>query len=129
MISSAIPSAKYSFSASLLMFANGSTATDFADDTACCGNVVVSVGVDMLPDARACANCAAVLNRAAMSTAIALERAFASGSGTLLRTLLTDGTVSVNRLVMTACGVGPVNGLSPVSYTHLRAHETPEHLV
>jgi len=32
MISSAIPSAKYSLSASLLMFANGSTATDFADE-------------------------------------------------------------------------------------------------
>ena len=61
MISSAMPSAKYSFSASVLMLENGRTATDFADATTCCGIVAVSVGVTTLPDASACANCADVL--------------------------------------------------------------------
>src|SRR2546428_9135469 len=61
MISSAIPSAKYSLSGSLLMFANGNTATDFAADTLGCGNVAVSVGVVAELDARACANNAEVL--------------------------------------------------------------------
>ncbi len=45
MISSAIPSVKYSLSGSALMLAKGSTATDLAADTACCGIVCVSVGV------------------------------------------------------------------------------------
>ena len=28
-----------------------------------------------------------------------------------------------------AQGLTSINGVGPVSYTHLRAHETPEHLV
>src|SRR5512138_3371050 len=111
MISSAIPSAKYSFSASVLMLANGSTATDFADETACCGIVVVSVGVVILLDASACANCAAVLYRPPMSVDIARLRARATGSGTLLRISLTGRTLSVKRFAITDCGVGPVKGL------------------
>jgi hypothetical protein len=39
MISSAMPSVKYSFSGSALMFAKGSTATDLAAETMGCGTV------------------------------------------------------------------------------------------
>ncbi len=56
MISSAIPSAKYSFSASGLMLANGSTATDFADDTLGRGVVWMTIGAADAPDPIACAN-------------------------------------------------------------------------
>src|SRR5688572_19097471 len=102
MISSAMPSVKYSFSASALMFVNGRTAIDFADDTAGCGIVCVSLGVLRLVDASACAKRAAVLKRALASIAIALVRAFSTVSGTLLRTDRIAGTLSVNRLAMTA---------------------------
>src|SRR5688572_5647870 len=106
MISSAMPSAKYSLSASLLMFENGSTATDFAEEIVGCGIVAVSVGVVRLPDASACANCAAVLYRCPMSVAIALVTARSTGSGMLLRSERGGAAVSVNRFAMTACGVG-----------------------
>ncbi len=53
MISSAMPSVKYSFSGSLLMLAKGSTATDFAAETTGAGITAVSLGVCRLSDARA----------------------------------------------------------------------------
>lgn len=61
MISSAIPSVKYSFSGSGLMFAKGITAMDFAAEIVGCGMVAVSVGVEVFPETSACANIAAVL--------------------------------------------------------------------
>src|SRR5665647_301954 len=82
MISSAIPSAKYSFSGSALMFANGSTATDLAADIALFGRVPVSVGVDIVSDASACANSAEVVNRSDESVAIAFDTAHSTLAGT-----------------------------------------------
>ena len=56
MISSAIPSAKYSFSASGLMLVNGSTATDLAADTLGRGLVWMMMGAADAPEPIACAN-------------------------------------------------------------------------
>ena len=70
-----MPSVKYSFSASALMFANGSTATDFAAEITGCGSEAVSVGVTRLPLARACAKVEVVAKRPAASVDIALVTA------------------------------------------------------
>src|SRR5687768_6521435 len=102
MISSAIPSVKYSFSGSALRFAKGRTATDFAADTAACGSVAVSVGVDMLPDASACPNCATVKYRLDASVDIAFVTAFSTLSGIELLIVLTGRGISVNRFAIVA---------------------------
>jgi hypothetical protein len=125
MISSAMPSAKYSFSGSAVAFTNGRTATDFAAETVCCGSVCVSVGVVSDPEASACANIAAVLYRSSASVAIALLTARSTLSGIMLRIARRGLAISVKRLDITAWGVGPVNGRSPdsISYrTHARLY-------
>src|SRR5689334_21217316 len=82
MISSAMPSAKYSFSGSALMLANGRTATDFAADIALFGSDSVSVGVDILSDMSACANIADVVKRSPVSVDIAFDTAQSMLAGT-----------------------------------------------
>src|SRR6266550_6914118 len=113
MISSAIPSVKYSFSASALMFVNGRTAIDLT--TCAPSGTGVVVGVVTVLTTRALANSPEVEKRAAASRDSAFDRARSISSGTPSRTLLSDGTGCVKRLVSTACAVGPVKGLSPVS--------------
>src|SRR6267143_1636340 len=71
MISSAMPSVKYSFSGSALMFTNGSTAIDLVWAAAWAGAC------------NACDSCAAVLKRSAGSFASAFFTACAVQSGTL----------------------------------------------
>src|SRR5678815_4664518 len=44
-------------------------------------------------------------------------------------TRVAGWTVRVNRELLTTQSELGSNALAPVSYTHLRAHETPEHLV
>src|SRR5512141_3436299 len=102
MISSAIPSVKYSFSASALMLVKGRTAIDFAVETTGCGIVWVSLGVCRLFEASAWANSPAVRNRAVESVDIALLSAFSTFSGTVLRTERIDLGGSVNRFARIA---------------------------
>src|SRR5215211_8988 len=118
MISSAIPSAKYSFSGSALEFTNGRTATDFAAATVGCGRVAVSVGVVSELDPSACANSAAVLYLADVSVDIALLTARSTLSGMLPRSERRGFAVSVKRFAITACAVGPVNARSPLSISY-----------
>src|SRR5881628_1271694 len=101
MISSATPSAKYSFSGSVLALTNGRTATDFAADIVGCGNVAVSVGVVSEPDARACAKSEEVLYRADASVDIAFVTARSTLSGTLPRSERNGFGVSVKRFAIT----------------------------
>ena len=121
MISSAMPSVKYSLFDSALMSANGSTATDFAADTVCCGIAITSDG----DESSACAKSAEVSNRSDGSVAIALLSARSTLSGMLLFTERIGVTDSVNRFARIACAVGPVNGRCPdnISYTtHARLY-------
>ncbi len=113
MISSAMPSAKYSFSGSALMFANGRTATDFAADTGVFGIVSVSVGVAVCPETSACANNADVENLFDVSTAIALVTAQSTLAGTEDFRDCSGRGLSVKRFAMIDCGVLPLNGRSP----------------
>src|SRR5512141_1391179 len=125
MISSAIPSAKYSFSGSALMLANGSTATDFAADVAAFGSVSVFVGVDIVSETRACENCADVVNRSPDSVDIAFEIAQSMFCGTEGRSDWSDLGLSVNRFAMIDWGVEPEKGRSPpiISYNmHARLY-------
>src|SRR5687767_15839971 len=118
MISSAMPSAKYSFSGSALELTKGRTATDFAAPTVGWGRVAVSVGVVRELDASACAKRAAVLYLAAVSVDIALLTARSMLSGTLPRSDRSGFAVSVNRFAITAWAVGPVKARSPLSISY-----------
>src|SRR5687768_14516790 len=118
MISSAIPSAKYSFSGSALALTKGSTATDFAAATVGCGRVAMSVEVVSELEASACANIAAVLYLAAGSGDNALLTARSTLSGMLPRNERSGLAVSVNRFAITACAVGPVKARSPLSISY-----------
>ena len=112
MISSVIPSLKYSFSGSALMLARGSTAMALAAGAL----LGASGGVRWAaPFGRSTsAKWAAVGKRSTAARASARVTTSSSPSGTS-RIALTWGTGETNRLVMTACAVGPVNGTSPVS--------------
>ena len=99
MMSSVIPSLKYSFSGSVLMFSNGRTATDFAATTSltiACAAPTAMATVAGVP--RASANWAAVVNRSAGSVAIAFFTAASTASGTSSRKARGDGTGLLNRL-------------------------------
>ena len=118
MISSAMPSVKYSFSGSALMLTNGRTAIDFA----------VTASDDWLPGgvappeeegpARAWPNCTAVAYRIAGSFASALPTASSTHSGTVSRNACRAGTGSVNAWAMMAWAVGPVYGVRAVSISN-----------
>ena len=105
MISSAMPSEKYSFSRSALMLTNGSTAIDFAAVAV----VTVPPGGDVTPDPpSAWPNCAAVAYRSAGSFASAFATACSTHSGTASRNARSAGTGSVKAWAMIAWAVGPV---------------------
>src|SRR5215213_939655 len=97
MISSAIPSAKYSFSGSALALTNGRTATDLAVATVGCGTAAGSVSVLGELAASASANVANVSYLAKGSVDIALLTARSTLSGTLPRSERRGFAVSVNR--------------------------------
>ena len=113
MISSAIPSVKYSFSGSLLVFVNGSTAMDFTAWTP--SGAGVAVGVITIAGTIALANSPDVLKRRAASCDIAFATAASVSSGMSLALFRSAGAGSVKRLVRTACAVGPLNGRSPLN--------------
>src|SRR6478672_7316314 len=101
MISSVIPSVKNSFSASGLMFVNGSTATDLLSDVA-----AISAGIAA---ANALANSDTVEYRSAGSS----ERAFnktVDAAGGAFAVAGSRGGGPLNRFAITACGVDATNG-------------------
>src|SRR5688572_31200097 len=109
MISSAIPSAKYSFSGSALALTKGSTATDLAAAIVGCGTGAKSAAVVDEAAASASANIASVSYLADASIDIALLTARSRLCGMLPRNDRSGFGVSINRLTITACAVGPVN--------------------
>ncbi len=109
MISSAMPSLKYSNSGSPLRFANGKTAIDSPPSP----SVVASSRA-----VRAAANWAAVANRSAGALASAVNTARSSASVTVGRTLRIGGAMSTEWRAITACAVRPVNGTDPVSISY-----------
>ena len=111
MISSVIPSLKYSFSGSGLRFANGSTAIDLA--AAGAGAGLPAGGVRS-----ASANSVAVVNRSAGIFSSAFITACSTARGTACRTVRNAGTGSSEWRARTACGVGPVNGGPPASISY-----------
>ncbi len=115
MISSAIPSVKYSFSGSALMLANGSTAIDVRAATAGVASGVALGGVTTRGDPSACATRSADWNRSPGSLARLLVTTCSSSAETYAPLARTDGTGSVKRFMITACMVEPVNGAAPVS--------------
>src|SRR5262245_43738441 len=104
-----MPSAKYSLSGSLLRLAKGSTAMDRSRTDAC----PEAAGED-----NAAAKAAEVAKRSAGADASALAIAASTDDGIWGRNTRTDGTGPVSCLAMTACGVGPLNGGSPVSISY-----------
>ena len=70
------------------------------------------------PEQAAGANCAAVLYRPEASMAIALVTALSTRSGIELRNERTGFGISVKRFAITAWGVAPLNGRSPVSISY-----------
>ena len=121
MMSSVMPSLKYSFSGSVLMFSNGSTATDFAAVTSCtiaCAAPTAMATVAGVPSASA--NWAAVENRSAGMVAIAFFTAASTASGTSSRTARGDGTGELSRLAMTAMSVDPAE--RRLAHQHLEQH-------
>ncbi len=117
MMSSVMPSLKYSFSGSVLMFSNGSTATDLVEEVisstmACAAPTAIAVVAEV---PKASANCAAVENRSAGSVAIAFLTAASTASGTSSRKVRGEGMGLLNRLAMMAVTVDPRNGGCPTS--------------
>src|ERR1041384_674196 len=111
MISSAIPSVKYSFSGSALMLTNGSTAIDLAAAAApvpCVGDP----GGVVTPGAfSAWANTAAVAWRSAGSLASAFITACSTQAGASARNPRNGGGGDVKHCAMIACAVLPTKGV------------------
>src|SRR6185503_8521477 len=107
-----------SFSGSALALTNGRTATDLAAATVGCGRVAGSVAVAGELAASASANIANVSYLANGSDDIALLTARSTLAGMLPRIDRSGCGVSINRLTITACAVGPVNGRSPLSISY-----------
>src|SRR5438093_685466 len=117
MISSAIPSVKYSFSGSALMLTNGSTAIDLA--AAAPVPWVGDPGGVVTPGAfRAWANTAAVACRSAGSLASAFNTACSTQAGASARKPRNGGGGDVKHCAMIACAVLPMNGVRPVSISY-----------
>ena len=111
MMSSVMPSEKYSLSCSPLMLSNGSTATKRWDsgtltsgEKRCCGPEVTS---ELVPSSAA-AKSAAVAKRASGSLASAFLIASSIAAGISPRPGRTLGTGSTKCLMMTACALSPV---------------------
>ena len=112
MMSSAIPSPKYSFCLSSLKFTNGSTAID------CAGAAIgATTGIESIAVSSAC-HSAAEPGRSIGVRLSARCKARATGLGTPSRNAVISAGVWTNRLAMTACTVGPVNGGSPTSISY-----------
>eukprot|EP00658_Telonema_sp_P-2_P077910 TRINITY_DN7170_c0_g1_i3.p1 TRINITY_DN7170_c0_g1~~TRINITY_DN7170_c0_g1_i3.p1 ORF type:complete len:179 (+),score=45.11 TRINITY_DN7170_c0_g1_i3:120-656(+) len=70
-------------------------------------------------------------NSSTAHRSIYVQRAVASKPGMVTSDIGVSGTFNMRQIVA-APGFTPdgaTHGANPVSYTHLRAHETPEHLV
>ena len=91
-ISSVMPSLKYSFSGSALMFRNGSTAIEFAAAGAWTSAAAGSAPVTVLGWISAAMKSAAVANRSAGAFASARVTACSTQSGTVSRTVRRRGT-------------------------------------
>ena len=117
MISSVIPSLKYSFSGSALMLASGSTTMDFSAGATPTGVVPDGVRSRCSATSSASANSAAVGKRSTGVRASARTIAWSTASGTS-RIARACGTGARNRLEMMACALGPVKGCSPVSISY-----------
>ena len=119
MISSVIPSLKYSFSGSALMFVSGRTAMALAAGAGVrpAATVAWAGAADPLTWRSASTNCAAVGNRSTGVLARARVSASSTASGTS-RVTRTLGMGEMNRLAMMAWAVAPVKGGSPVSISN-----------
>ena len=121
MISSVIPSLKYSFSGSALMFGSGRTAIALA---AACGASVrrrrspAPGGRPVDAGRSASANCAAVRNRSTGVRGQGAGQRVVDRLGHVARDPHAWESGEMNRLAMMACAVGPVNGGSPVSISY-----------
>ena len=109
MTSSVMPSAKYSFSGSALMFWKGSTATT--------GGLARSPARPAATSASA--NVAAEGNRSAGAVASGLRERLLDAAGTAARRR-ADGGTGVGEALGDdrTCAVGPVNGGSPASSSY-----------
>ena len=110
MMSSVMPSLKYSLSGSALMFANGSTATDAS------GLEGETAGVSS--DRNASTSTAPVACRSPGVFSSSRDTARLIANGTDARRSVTGGGVYTKRFATTACAVDPVNGSSPVSISY-----------
>jgi hypothetical protein len=106
MMSSEMPSEKYSFSGSPLMLANGSTAIERSSG---------STSWEPVRTSRDAAKRSTVANRSSGARAIALEMAASMFRETLGRLVLTRGAGRVKRCTRMASMVAPVKGASPAS--------------
>jgi hypothetical protein len=103
MISSVIPSVKNSFSASVLMLVNGSTAID---------RLLLSTALAGIVEPNACANSVTVRYRSDGSSESARSRTSEVDAGTFALEGSGAG-FSLNRFAITPCGVLAVNGGCP----------------
>ena len=118
MMSSVIPSLKYSFSGSVLMFSNGSTATDLPAEAPCIACAAAAAMVTVADGDSASANWAALLYLSAGVVAIALRTVASTASGTSSRKARGEGDGLLSRLAITAMSVEPRNGGSPASISN-----------
>jgi len=120
MISSVMPSLKYSFSGSALRLASGSTAMALrAGEAGGVRTATVPCPDEPMPFSwrRASTNAPAVAKRSTGVLASARDSTSSTASGTS-RVIRTLGTGETNRLAITACAVAPVKGGSPVSISY-----------
>jgi hypothetical protein len=119
MMSSVMPSLKYSFSGSVLMFSNGSTATDLPLSATCWMACAAPTAIaTVAAGVSASENWEAVLNRSAGTVAMAFRTAASTASGTSSRAERGDGAGELSRLAITAVRVDPRNGASPTSISY-----------
>ena len=109
MMSSAIPSLRYSNSGLALRFANGRTAIDSASPP---------LGAASSRARTASANWEMVANRSAGTLASAFSTARSNATGTDGRALRIGGGGSIERRAMRAWTVGPANGGLPASISY-----------
>ncbi len=116
MISSVMPSEKYSFSGSALMFLNGSTAIALGPACRLARRALRSraVAADRAQRLGEIGGGRVAIHRRARERA-GTAASTASGTSRVVRTL---GIGDTNRFAMIACGVTPVKGGSPVSISY-----------
>ncbi len=97
------------------MSANGSTAIEVRAGALGTASGVAFGGVTILGDPNALTTCSARWNRSAGSLARVRATTSCSSEVTSRRLAWAEGTGSVNRFMMTAWTLGPLNGAEPVS--------------